>query len=299
MVRPLRLECTDAVYHVTSRGDRQDAIYRDDADRKRWLEMFDTMCLRHNLIIYSYCEMTNHYHLLLETPEANLSRAMRDLNGAYTQYFNRRHKVVGHLFQGRYKAILVQKQTYLLELIRYIALNPVRAQLVCSADDWRWSSHYLALHGRHLPSWLDQQWIWAQFSQDTAAARAVYTDFVRAGSGRPSPLRAMRHQLLLGDEAFCARYLAHPEPPAPFEVARSQRRSMALSLPEYELRYPDRNEAIVHAYLSTVYSMREIAAHFGISYKTVSRIIHHPKAEADSCTNERSDPDGLHDGLQA
>lgn len=273
MVRPLRVEYVDALYHVTSRGDRQAAIYRDHADRQRWLEMLETVCLRHNLVIYGYCEMTNHYHLLVETPEANLSRAMRDLNGAYTQYFNRRHELVGHLFQGRYKAILVQKQTYLLELIRYIALNPVRAQVVRSAEDWRWSSHTRAMRERHLPAWLDQQWVWKQFGTDASAAMRAYCEFVQAGVGRPSPLSAMRHQLLLGDEVFCASYLAHAPPLATLEVTRTQRRSRALSLQEYELRCQNRNQAIAEAYLSTVYSMREIAAHFGISYKTVSRII--------------------------
>src|SRR4051812_12351362 len=124
MTRPLRLEFSGAVYHVTSRGDRQQTIYQDDADRVAWLEILGLVCVRFNFVIHSFCQMTNHYHLVVETADGNLSQGMRQLNGRYSQHFNRRHQLVGHLFQGRYKAILVQKESYLRELIRYVALNP-------------------------------------------------------------------------------------------------------------------------------------------------------------------------------
>ena len=109
MVRPLRLEYAGALYHVTSRGDRREEIYRDDSDRRQWLEVLGSVCDRFNWVVHAYCQMTNHYHLLVETVDGNLSRGMRQLNGYYTQCFNRRHGLVGHLYQGRYKAILVQK----------------------------------------------------------------------------------------------------------------------------------------------------------------------------------------------
>ena len=133
MTRPLRLEFAGAVYHVTSRGDRREDIYLDDEDRNDWLVVLAMVCDRFNWVVHAYCQMTNHYHLFVETVEDNLSQGMRQLNGVYTQRFNRRHRQVGHLFQGRYKAILVQKEAHLLELSRYVVLNPVRAENDCIA----------------------------------------------------------------------------------------------------------------------------------------------------------------------
>jgi putative transposase len=130
MARPLRLEFSGAVYHVTARGDRREAIFLDDQDRQRFLGLLGREIGQQNWLLYAYCLMSNHYHLLLETPEANLARGMRRLNGVYTQGFNRRYGLSGHVLQGRYKAILVDRDAYLLELSRYVVLNPVRAGLV-------------------------------------------------------------------------------------------------------------------------------------------------------------------------
>lgn len=133
MARPLRIEFTGALYHVTSRGDRREAIYEDDTDRIRFLEVLGQVAADFNWVVHAYCLMTNHYHLVVETPDGNLSKGMRQLNGVYTQYSNRRHRRVGHLFQGRFKAILVDRDSYLLELARYVVLNPVRAGMVSDA----------------------------------------------------------------------------------------------------------------------------------------------------------------------
>lgn len=135
---PLRIEFSGALYHVTSRGDGQKDIYLNDLDRREYLSVLSEVCKRFNWTVHAYCLMSNHYHLLLETPDGNLSQGMRQLNGVYTQRFNRNHKRVGHVFQGRYKAIIVQKDTCLLELARYIVLNPVRAGMVHAAKDWPW-----------------------------------------------------------------------------------------------------------------------------------------------------------------
>jgi REP element-mobilizing transposase RayT len=133
MARPLRIEFAGALYHVTARGNERKAIYRDDADRSRFLDGVRRAVDRFHLLLHANVLMDNHYHLLVETLEANLSQAMRDLDGNYAQYFNRAHRRVGHLFQARYKAILVDRDTYLLELSRYIHLNPVRAGMVSHA----------------------------------------------------------------------------------------------------------------------------------------------------------------------
>ncbi len=129
MARPLRIEFAGALYHVTSRGNGREDIYLDDEDRELFMLVLDECCELFNWSIYSWCQMTNHYHLLIETPDANLSQGMRYLNGVYTQRFNRKHSRGGYVFQGRYKAILVDKNEYLQELSRYIVLNPVRAEM--------------------------------------------------------------------------------------------------------------------------------------------------------------------------
>ncbi len=135
MARPLRLEFSGALYHITSRGDRQEDIYENDDDRKAFLSILESVCETYNWVCHAYCLMSNHYHLLIETPDASLSRGMRQLHGVYTQAFNRAYGRAGHVFQGRYKAILVEKESYLLELSRYIVLNPMRAGMVTSPGD--------------------------------------------------------------------------------------------------------------------------------------------------------------------
>ncbi len=129
MARPLRIEFPGALYHITARGNAQQDIFVDDEDRLLFLSVLERVVSRFHLLLHAYCLMDNHYHLVLETPQANLSQAVRQLNGVYTQAFNRRHGKVGHVLQGRFKAILVGRDSYLLELCRYVALNPVWARI--------------------------------------------------------------------------------------------------------------------------------------------------------------------------
>ena len=154
MARPLRLEFPGALYHLTSRGDGQEAIYRDDEDRGTCLEVLANTVRRFHWRAHAYCLMGNHYHLLVETEDPNLAQGMRHFNGVYTQRFNRRHGRSGHVFQGRYHAVLVQKDSYLLELARYIVLNPVRANMVRSPRDWPWSSYRATAGLIAAPDWL-------------------------------------------------------------------------------------------------------------------------------------------------
>ncbi|MCL4471422.1 MAG: transposase [Gammaproteobacteria bacterium] len=273
MARPLRLEFSGALYHVTSRGDRREDIFLSDDDRSDWLEVLGTVCARFNWVVHAFCQMTNHYHLLVETVDGNLSGGMRQLNGLYTQRFNRRHGLVGHLFQGRYKAILVQKEAYLLELTRYVVLNPLRADMVESLEDWRWSSYPFIMGHAAPPSWLDTDWLLGQFGSQRGKALKAYRQFVMAGRGLPSPMLDTRHQLLLGDKDFVERHWQTKNPETLREVSKAHRRSVALSLDEYRIRYPDRDQAMAQAYLSGAYTMAEIGRHFGVHYMTVSRAV--------------------------
>ena len=273
MARPLRIELAGGLYHVTSRGDGREAIYLDDADRSGWLEGFEQVCERFNWVCHAWCQMTNHYHVVIETPEANLAQGMRQLNGVYTQRFNRRHGRVGHVFQGRYKGILVERDSYLLELARYVVLNPVRAGMVQAPGDWRWSS-YAAMCGlAPVPDWLETDWILGQFGSARCEAVARYVRFVHEGAHRPSIWSQLQGQIYLGSEVFVHQMQALiEERPNIEEVPRIQRRPLARPLAEYAADYP-RNEAMARAYLSGRYSLVEIARHFGVHYSTVSRVV--------------------------
>ena len=183
MARQLRIELAGGLYHITSRGDRREPIYLQDADRLAWLALLGDVCKRFNWTCHAYCQMTNHYHLVLETAEENLSQGMRQLNGVYTQYINRSYSRVGHVFQGRYKAVLVEKDSYLLELARYVVLNPLRAALVTHPGEWRWSSYRAMLSLEAPQTWLQTDWLIAQFGNDRPNSIRAYADFVQAGKG--------------------------------------------------------------------------------------------------------------------
>lgn len=274
MARPLRLEFAGALYHITSRGDRREAIYRDIEDRQQWMEILSQVCERFNWMIHGYCQMTNHYHLLTETVNGNLSRGMRQLNGLYTQKFNRRHHESGHLFQGRYKAILVQKDSHLLELTRYVVLNPVRARMVMRPEDWAWSSYNAMTNAEIERRWLDVDWTLGQFGENRAKAIAAYRQFVMAGKGLPDPKEQVRHQMFLGNDVFIAEHQQATEKPEKLcEVSKAHKRSVALTLSDYQRGYSQRDEAMAKAYLSGAYTMAEIGQHFKVHYMTVSRAV--------------------------
>ncbi len=258
---------------MTSRGDRREEIYLGDEDREVWLEVLGQVCERFNWVCHAWCQMTNHYHLLIETPEANLAQGMRQLNGVYTQRLNRAHDRVGHVFQGRYKAILVERESYLLELARYVVLNPLRAKMVRQLENWRWSS-YLATCGQvESPAWLQTDWILAQFGQRRSNAIARYVAFVHEGARLPSVWSNLQGQIYLGSEAFVEKMQALIEQkPGLTEIPRAQRRAITQALSDFAAAYP-RDEAMARAYLSGQHTMAEIARYLKVHYATVSRAV--------------------------
>ena len=206
MARPLRLEFPNALYHITSRGDRREAIYEDDEDRTIFLKILGKVVSDYNWLCHGYCLMSNHYHLIIETLDSNLSKGMRQLNGVYTQATNRRHNRSGHLFQGRYKAILVDKESYLLELARYVVLNPLRARaqgMVHNIEDWPWSS-YLPMIGKAIAAdGLTTEWVLSQFGGRSYQAMQSYQQFVLEGVRQNVEIWSeLKGQIYLGDEEF-------------------------------------------------------------------------------------------------
>ncbi len=274
MARPIRLEFAGALYHVTSRGNRQEDIYEDDDDRQAFLAILVEVCHNQNWICHAYCLMNNHYHLLIETPDANLSKGMRQLNGVYTQTYNRAHQRVGHVFQGRYKAILVQKESYLLELSRYIVLNPVRARMARSAKDWPWSSYRATAGQCKGPECLNTERLLAAFGRRMGTAIEKYKKFIAQGRGQPAPWKALRKQVYLGDDEFIAEVLSLIDSDKELgEIPSTQRRPVPRGISEYVETSHDRNTAIVTAYQSGAYTLKEIGDYFGLHYSTVSGII--------------------------
>lgn len=203
MARPLRLEFPGALYHVMSRGNEKSSIFRDDLDRRRFLAVLAGVIRKECWLLHSYCLLGNHYHLLLETPRGKLSRGMHALNALYSQGFNRRHERCGHLFEGRFKALLVEKESHLVELHRYIVLNPVRAGLVAQPEDWPWSSYRATCGGARVPPWLDVKWTLAQFGRTREAAVDSYARFVRSAVETAST-PVVNRQIYVGTPAFAA-----------------------------------------------------------------------------------------------
>ncbi len=278
MSRPIRIEFSGALYHVTSRGDRREAIYEDDEDRIRFLEILQNVIQNFNWTCHAYCLMTNHYHLVIETPDANLSKGMRQLNGVYTQASNRRHQRSGHLFQGRYKAILVDADVYLLELSRYVVLNPVRAGIVVRPEQWLWSSYQAMVNEIESPPWLATDGLLAQFSTQREQAIEQYKRFVAQGIGQESLWKNINRQVYLGNDDFVVKMQSKIKKVShDINIPKSQRRPPGLPLAEIEKNNVSRNQAIINAYATGAYSYQQIADFFNIHFSTVGNIVRNAK----------------------
>lgn len=282
MTRPLRIEFPQAVYHVMSRGNAHQEIFVDDVDRNGFLQLLGEVVERCNWLCHAYCLMTNHYHLLIETPHANLSSGMHRLNGVYTQRFNRRHNRVGHLFQGRYKAILVEKESYLLEVARYIVLNPVRTQLVAHPRDWKWSSYRATAGEEEIPKFLTTDWIWSQFHENRHQATVEYQKFVNSKNAQKEGDK-LRWKTILGSEQFLEKLKPLLRKEMPFkEIPRKERLVARPSLEELFAGVENRaarNEKIYQAVWDWEYSLREVADYLGLHYSTVSVLVKRVREE--------------------
>ncbi|WP_236015107.1 transposase [Geomonas anaerohicana] len=266
--------------HVTSRGNARADIFLEDADRRTVLKTLASVVLRYNWICHAYCLMGNHYHLIIETPEANLSQGMRQLNGTYTQTFNKMHGRVGHIFQGRFRAIVVQQDSHLLELSRYVVLNPVRAGIVAAPEEWPWSSYRSTQGVSNHESFLNSHWLLGQFGSTMYEAKKHYRYFVLEGARQNiSPWQRLIGEVVFGTEEFAAGIHALiGEGEEITEIPRSQRH---VGRPMLEALFPQetlasrskRNAAIGQAHLEHGYELKEIAHQLGMHYTSVSKII--------------------------
>lgn len=282
MARPLRIEYDGALYHVTSRGNARKPIFKDDEDRNVFMETFNKVNKRYNWLCHAYCLMSNHYHLIIETPDGNLSKGMRQLNGVYTQQFNQRHHRVGHILQGRYKAILIQKESYLLEVSRYVVLNPVRARAANRPEKWQWSSYRATAGIEKSHPCLIKDWILQQFGAKRGVTEKKYREFVDAGIDGNNIWNKVKGQSIIGDDEFIEkligyikgreqikeipksqRYIGRPGLAALFKKGTSDKKSWEQGIKEAVEKYG--------------YSQKEVADYLGIHYATVSRVVNKGK----------------------
>ncbi len=284
MARPLRIEFPGAVYHVTSRGNARADIVEDDSDRELFLKILGQVVKRFNWLCHAYCLMGNHYHLLIETPEGNLSAGMRQLNGVYTQAFNRAHHRDGHVFKGRFKAILVEKESHLLELCRYVVLNPVRAAMVKRPEEYRWSSYLPTVGKEAMPALLTTGWLLANFSTSLPESRRRFRQFVKEGmQGGEAPWEKLSGQIVIGTEKFvqwAKELIGEKEGVA--EIPRTQRHVgrpaiEALFPPGAKLSKQERNRLIRLAHGTHGYTLKEISQGLGAHYTTISKVINSDK----------------------
>jgi REP element-mobilizing transposase RayT len=293
MARQLRVEFENAFYHVTSRGNQRDKIFYDAADRERFLEILSRTKERYGFLLHAYALMDNHYHLLMETPKANLSQIMQNINTSYTVYVNRKYQRSGHLLQGRFKGIIVDKDRYLIALSRYIHLNPVRAKLVKRPADYPWTSYKAFLDQKAEDSLVDTGDTLSYFSKHRKRAVRAYREFVEAAEGKEeNPFAAMEAGLLLGKGPFKAKVLRRIEKMKVDEEIPQARRlrkrvSVDAVIKACQLFYGRNRKALVERvrgnegrqvaiYLAKILSGekgKEIGRHFGIKGPAVSDAI--------------------------
>lgn len=282
MARPPRIEFAGAIYHVTARGDHGQSIFDDDIDRMNLLSVFAQAASRFDARALAFCLMNNHYHFVIRTGKPNLSRMMRHVNGVYTQMYNRRHGKTGNLFRGRFKAIVVDRSAYLLEVCRYVDRNPVRAGSVRAPRRWQWSS-YVAHSGEIAsPEWLDTRAVHSELlgrpirtGNDSRRAAQRYIAFVAKGKGLTLWDTGLKSQIFLGDKGFVKRMRSKSlaGQSSSRNLPRGQPVTSGRDLSTYLTRRRDRDSGIADAYRKGGYTMNAIADLVGLSVSQVSRII--------------------------
>lgn len=277
MSRPVRIEFPGANYYVSSRGLNDKLVFRDDEDRAVFLNVLAGVVERFDWLLHSYVMLDSHYHLVVECPKANLSKGMRQLNGVYTQHFNRRHEVDGPLFQGRFRSVLFEPGEFLAKLCRHAVLNPVRLEIAGSAQQYRWSSHRATAGQIQKPAFLNVDTLLGQFGKREKDNQKKYKEYVKAGVGEESPLNQRSGQVLLGSPKFIAEMqpILNGEKLAKRGPKRAQRRrSLPVLFKNIENKTRvERNALIRKAHIDHSYTLMEIGEFLGLHYTTVSKVV--------------------------
>ena len=290
MARPLRIQAAGLTYHVTARGVRRTSIYLDTVDRRRFLALLGDVLQRYAMRCHAYCQMTNHYHLAVTTTDANLSRAVQQLNGDYAQWWNRRHQYIGHVFQARFNAQIIQDEAYLATVCRYIVLNPVRAGIVRLPEDWPWSSYRAMVGLSGPPAFLDCNRVMDLVSSKTPPdGSSRFRQYVREADG--SALQLSR-AAILGDDVFVEqirRFRAR----ASREVPRHEGRRALEAIFQRAVTRAARDAAILTA-VRERYALTEIARYLEVHPSTISKIVSAQGSEREKSSHSRPDPSPPH-----
>ncbi|MBD3345055.1 MAG: hypothetical protein GF401_08340 [Chitinivibrionales bacterium] len=297
MSRQWRIEYEGALHHVLSRGNGRHEIFLDDEDRNEFIDLMKETSERFDLDFYTYVLMGNHYHFLMKTRRANLSKSMQWFGATYTRRFNLRHKRSGHLFQGRFKNFIVENDEYLLRLSCYIHRNPIRAGIVKRLADYEWSSYPAYAHGEGNHEWLDTGPILSQFGGPISVRRKKYREKVQRYSGEEEDLwKDFNHGLFLGSAGFAdeirSKHLPeewHKEKPQQRELKKSidlemilQKAGRIVGRNFDNMKRPgrlygedkiNRDFLIFMLWETGMYTNEEIAVNFGLSYSSVSKAV--------------------------
>ncbi len=274
MVRPLRIEYPGAIYEITVRGNAGDAIFKQDEDRVSFLKNFGSVCKRFNWDCYAYCLLDSEYQLLIKTHDANLSRGMREVNGIYTQAMNRKYQQRGHILEGRYQAIVLQKDPYLAKIHRKIVLLPVHHRLVETPLDWNWSNYRGMMGKDWTASWLKWKDFFHSFAAHTGEARRKYAEYISENHFKQRFYKP-RARIILGSESFIEEVQTLTIDNHPVNDIIKQQRNFK-SLAQYKHQENSRNEAIKAAFASGSFTLKQIGDYFKLHYTTVSRIAREP-----------------------
>jgi len=287
MARQLRIEFPGAFYHVTARGNERKAVFKSIKDREQFFSYLESASNRYGAIIHAYCLMDNHYHILIETPLGNLSKIMQHINSAYTTYFNIKRDRSGHLFQGRYKSILVEVDEYAKELSRYIHLNPVRAKMVKTPEEYQWSSYSYYADKRKAPEWLYRDFVLGYFGKRLSTSQRNYRKFVHSlvGEVYDSPFTDVIYSVILGSQeyaqeikdTFLKKRPQDRELPSLLELVDRPDIDIISKIVDSVIQTDDRLAKQIKLYFCHRYSglkLKEIGKYFGIGESGVSQTSH-------------------------
>ena len=279
MARPLRIQYPGAMYHIISRGNGRMTIYHSEKDWKKFIRFMERVTEKYNWVIHAYCLMGNHYHMLLETPDANMVPGMKQLNQFYSQFYNWKYIRVGSVLQGRYKSWLLEKESKFLDNCRYIVNNPVEAGMVEHPSLWPWSSFRATRGLEKVPPFLEKDFLLGYFSRSRKTAQRMYEDYVLEGVGMESPLMEAKNQIFLGSDSFIAEVMQHVNADDPLNnVPKIQKRANMPSLRDIfkvtgNTSKEHRNHLIKKAHDIHAYTQREIGEYLGLHPGYISKII--------------------------
>jgi putative transposase len=290
MARPLRIQYPGAMYHIISRGIGRMTIFHNEKDWKKFIQFMERVIEKYNWICHAYCLMGTHYHILLETPDANMVVGMKYLNQLYSQFYNWKYQRVGPVLQGRYKAWLVEKEEKFLDNSRYIVNNPVKAKMVQHPSEWPWSSFRATRGLEKVPGYLETDFLLRHFSSSRKKAQKMYEDFVLDGIGMESPLMEAKNQIFLGSDSFIAEAMQHADCTGILiDIPRTQKlaaRPTLVDIFENGNRTSKklRNLRIKEAFEKHQYTLREIGQHLQLHPDYLSRLMHEMRKTSEGRT---------------